>query len=115
MEFLYVNDTPRKHIRRFEVRPDGSLLGGEVFADFSQRGPGALDGMECDASGNVWVTGPGGICVVDPEGASIGVVPVPEQPGSLAWGGAGLNELFITARTTLYRIETNVQGFHPSA
>jgi len=115
LEFLHVNDTPRKHIPRFEMQPDGQLAGGVVFADFAEDGPGALDGMECDSSGNVRVTGPGGMCVIDPDGVSIGVLPVPEQPGGPAWGGPGLNELFITARTSLYGVETKVQGCHPVA
>jgi len=112
LQFLYVNDTPRKHIRRFTVEPDGSLRGGEVFAVLS-GGPAWLDGMECDASGNVWVTGGKGIWVIDPDGVSIGEIPVPAPVGSLGWGGEGFNELFITAGTTLYRIRTKVRGFHP--
>jgi gluconolactonase len=111
--FLYVNDTPRQHIRRFEVEPDGRLTGGEVFVDFPQDGPHSLDGMECDELGNVWVTGPGGIWAIDPDGVKIGSIPVPERAGSLAWGGASFDDLYITAKTTLYRLRTTVRGYHP--
>ena len=108
---LYVNDTPRAHIKVFDVRPDGSLANGRMF--FEGIGSGVIeegipDGMKCDERGNIWVTGPGGIWVIGPDGEHLGVVSVPENTGNLAWGGPDWHWLFIPASTSVYRITTTV-------
>jgi gluconolactonase len=65
--------------------------------------------MECDELGNVWVTGPGGVWVLTPEGERIGVVETPEVCGSLCWGdGAERHSLFLMTTTTAHMIETIV-------
>ena len=72
-------------------------------------GAGNCDGMECDEHGNVWVTGPGGVWVLTPEGERIGIVETPEVCGSLCWGdGAERNTLFLMTSTTAHMVETIV-------
>jgi gluconolactonase len=110
---LYINDTPRTHIRVFEVRSDGSIVNGEMFFDGIGTGvieEGIPDGMKCDELGNVWVTGPGGVWVISPDGEHLGVVEVPEGVGNLTWGGDGWTTLFLPSTTSLYRIRTKVAG-----
>lgn len=107
---LFVNDTARKHIRIFEVRPDGTLAGGKVWAETTGEGPGAPDGMKIDSAGNVYCCGPGGIHVFDPHGACLGVVRVPEYAANFAWGDADFRSLYITASTSVYRIRVAVPG-----
>ena len=111
---LFVNDTERMHIRRFDVRADGSLSGGDVF--FVQDGdprPGFPDGMKLDVQGNIWVCGPGGIWIIGPTAEKLGVIDVPEVAANLAWGEDDMQSLFITASTSLYRIRTLVAGSRP--
>ena len=50
----------RRHARQ---RPGASTdgIGGGTIEE------GSVDGMECDEFGNVWVTGPGGVWVFDPD------------------------------------------------
>lgn len=108
---LYINDTPRAHIKVFDARPDGSLANGRMF--FEGVGTGVIedgipDGMKCDERGNIWVTGPGGIWVISPEGEHLGVVPFPENTGNLTWGGPDWKWLFVPASTSLYRLTTKV-------
>jgi gluconolactonase len=111
---LYINDTENRNIRAFDVQSDGSLANGREVA--GEIGSGKLeigdlvDGMKLDERGNIWVTGPGGVCVFDPDGTHIGTVEVPENVGNLNWGGPGWNELFIAASTSLYRITCSVSG-----
>ena len=69
---------------------------------------GVVDGMKCDALGNVYVTGPGGYWVFDPSGDRIGVIDVPETTGNLNWGGPEWKTLYCTASTSLYRLEMQV-------
>ncbi|HTW99220.1 MAG TPA: SMP-30/gluconolactonase/LRE family protein [Acidimicrobiales bacterium] len=110
---LMVNDTERGHIRSFVVSGDGSLSGGEVWAELSGAGPGGADGMKLDGEGDVWCTGPGGIHVFDPGGSLLGRVAVPEVVGNHAWGGLHGDELFICASSSLYRLRTVVRGHLP--
>ena len=70
-----------------------------------------VDGMKLDERGNVWVTGPGGVCVFDPDGNHIGTVEVPENVGNINWGWRpDWNQLFIPATTSVYRIQCKVSG-----
>jgi gluconolactonase len=111
---LYVNDTEKAHIRVFEVQADGSIANSRVLADgigtASLEIGDLVDGMKLDERGNIWVTGPGGVCVFSPEGEHIGTVEVPEPVGNLNWGGPGWSQLFIPATSSVYRIECKVSG-----
>jgi gluconolactonase len=111
---LYINDTTRAHIRVFDVAGDGTLSNSRVLAD--GIGSGSLeigdlvDGMKLDERGNVWVTGPGGVCVFDPDGNHIGTVEVPENVGNVNWGGPNWDQLFIPATSSMYRVQCKVSG-----
>lgn len=72
--------------------------------------PGVPDGMKVDAQGNVFCTGPGGIWVCSSAGQRLGIIEVPEIPANVAWGGADWSTLYITARTSVYRLQTKTRG-----
>jgi gluconolactonase len=38
---------------------------------------------------------------------------MPEQPANLAWGDADYGALYITATTSVYRLQTKAHGFVP--
>jgi sugar lactone lactonase YvrE len=109
--FLYVADTPRHHLRVFEVRPDGTLAGGRLFAETNPaEGEGRPDGVKVDVDGRVYVAGPGGIWVFDPSGAALGLLRTPERAANLNWGGRDRQSLYVTATSSLYRTRLNVAG-----
>jgi gluconolactonase len=110
---LYVNDTPRAHIRVFDVGPDHALSNGRVFAEGIGDGDiakGVVDGMKLDERGNIYVSGPQGVWVFDPDGEHLGTIDVPENVGNLNWGGDGWSTLFIAASTSIYRVQMKVGG-----
>jgi gluconolactonase len=107
---LFVNDTERRHIRVFDVQPDGSLAGSRLWAETVGKGEGAPDGMKLDVEGNVYCCGPGGIHVFNSEAKCLGVIQVPEYTANFAWGEADMRSLFMTASTSLYRIRVKVPG-----
>ena len=107
---LFVNDTERGHIRVFDVRTDGTLAAGRVWAETTGEGEGAPDGMKIDSAGNVYCCGPGGIHVFDPAGACLGVIRTPEGVANFAFGDDDYRSLFITASTSLYRIRVKTPG-----
>jgi gluconolactonase len=111
--FLYVSnwDEHAKTVTRFEMMPDGAVGSGTLFFDMtSARGEEALDGLKTDEAGNVYVSGPGGIWIISPEGVHLGTIQGPELPANFAWGDADRRTLYLTARTGLYRIRLKVPG-----
>ena len=116
-KFVYVTnwDTAKKVVMRYEVAPDGSLANGRVFFDMGGApGEEALDGLKVDALGNLYVSGPGGVWILSPEGKHIGQIVAPELPANFAWGDADRKTLYMTARTGLYRIRLEVSGACPA-
>ncbi len=109
------NPTARKKIvMRYEVTPDGTLKNGKVFFDMGNAPEAeALDGMKIDRQGNLYISGPGGLWIVSPEGKHLGTIRVPQQPANLAWGDADGKTLYLTARSALYRIRLNIPGIRP--
>jgi len=110
---LFVNDSPRRHIRVFDVQPDGTLANGRVWAETTGDGVGGPDGMKLDSAGHLYCCGPGGIHVFDQDAHCLGVIRMPEQTANFCWGDDDLQSLFICASTALYRIRVQVSGLDP--
>jgi gluconolactonase len=111
---LYVDDTKRRDIHVYDVEPNGGVGNGRLFGKEEGSG-GVPDGMKVDVKGNLYVTGPLGIWVWNPEGRHIGTIVVPESPANLAWGDADHQTLYLTAQTSVYRLRTKTRGFVPGA
>jgi len=112
-KFLYVANWDIRDIHhtktlwRYEVTAEGKLANGKVFFDFSfTDGDEALDGVKVDNAGNLFVSAPGGVWVLSPEGKYLGKITGPERPANMAWGDADGKTLYLTAHTGLYKIRT---------
>jgi gluconolactonase len=120
---LYVVDSVEHQARVYDVLPDGALTNERLFADVKSFGPnGGPDGVKCDAVGNFYLTGmkednnpagPGTVMVFEPEGTLLGRIILPERPVNCGFGGADGKTLYMTARTGLYRVRTEVTGMPP--
>jgi gluconolactonase len=111
---FYVDDDEQKNIRVYDVAADGSLANGRIFGDESGgKHEGVPDGIKVDTNGNLFVTGPKGIWVWDANGHHLGTIAMPEQPANLTWGGKDYRTLYITATTSVYRLDLKTQGFIP--
>ena len=111
--FLYVNDTRREHIRSFEVKPDGTLEKGtdRIFCDVSGAAPGVADGMKVDKHGNVYCGGSGGLWIIDPCGAPLGLIEHGHNATTnVAFGGDNWDQLFFTSWNAVGRVSLKVQG-----
>ena len=111
-KYLYVGnwDEKKKVVMRYDVNKDGSLSNGKVFFDMtSAPGEDALDGVKVDQRGNVYISGPGGLWILSPAGKHLGTIVTPEHAHNFGWGDDG-RSLYLTARSTLYRIRLNVAG-----
>jgi gluconolactonase len=104
---LYVDDTADALVRKFPVRPDGSLGPPTMFVP-STGGGG--DGMAVDDAGNLYVATDAGVKVYKPNGMTWGVISLPEVPSNCTFGGSDRRTLYITAKTSLYRVTLKVPG-----
>ena len=114
-KYLYLVDSREsRKIYRFDVRPDGTIANGRVFFDMSSaETPGGPDGVKVDQKGNVYAPGPGGVWIISPDGKHLGSILFPERIANLAFGDADGKTLYLTARTSVYRIRLNVPGIRP--
>ncbi len=96
---MYYIDSPMRRIDMFDYDPGaGEAFQRRVLADLSAF-EGVPDGLTVDADGYVWtaVWGGGVLLRFAPDGSQDAVVPVPvSQPTSLAFGGPGMADLFVT-------------------
>jgi gluconolactonase len=115
-KYFYVDnwDDHKKIVMRYEVNPDGTLKNGKVFFDMTYAGTeDALDGMKVDKAGNLYVSGPGGLWIISPQGEHLGTIIPPKHPHNFAWGDADGKTLYLCARSGLYRMRLNIEGIRP--
>jgi gluconolactonase len=110
--FLYVAnwDPARKVVLRFPLNDDGSLGVFSTFFESAAPGAEALDGLEVDELGNVYVSVPGGVAILSADGKQLGTLRPSERPANFAWGDADQRTLYMTAHSGLYRVRAKVAG-----
>ena len=82
---------------------DLSLSDKKLFA------PVECDGMTVDDEGNVYLTGKV-VIVYSAAGKEIERIDIPRQPTNVCFGGADMQTLFITARSSVYTVKMRVKG-----
>jgi len=97
---IYVADTADGRVYKFTVGSDGHLSGRTMHVQTA----GGADGLAIDAAGNLFVATTAGIEVFSPAGTKWGTITVPMQPANCAFGDADHRTLYITARTSLYKV-----------
>ena len=111
---FYVDDDETRNIRVYDVAADGTLSNGRIFGEEpGGKDDGVPDGIKVDKNGNLFITGPKGIWVWDAKGNHLGTIVLPEQPANLTWGDKDYRTLYITATTSVYRLQMKTQGFVP--
>lgn len=116
-KYLYVGnwDDHRKVVMRYEVTPDAKLINGRVFFDMTAApGEDAIDGIKADVEGNLYVSGPGGLWVLSPDGRHLGTIFAPRHVHNMAWGDDG-KTLYLCARDRLYRMPLRIAGLRPAS
>ena len=110
---LYVTDVDPQRAAwlAYELRDDG-LGARRVLADalpWMRVRRGGPDGLDADATGNLFAAGPEGVFVFAPDGALLGVIETGVPTANVAWGEDG-STLFIAADTSIYRLRTLTRG-----
>lgn len=102
---VYIADSGKgQRVGAFPIGADGTL-GRPLF--WLQ---GGADGIRCDARGNLYTTARDGVRIYSDKGDRLVTVRFPEKPANCAFGGADGRQLFVTARTSLYRLPLRVRG-----
>jgi gluconolactonase len=110
---LYINDSRRRHIRAFDMAPNGTLARqtDHVFAELGGPEPGVPDGMKVDNAGHVYCGGSGGIWILDPKGRKLGrIIHGQPQTTNLAFGGPDWKTLYFTNWNFLGSVNLRISG-----
>lgn len=105
---LYIADSGKPHhIRVFDVQPNGTLSNGRVFVTIDKGGP---DGIRADEAGRIWSSSGDGAQVFSVDGKLITRILLPEAAANLTFGGRGGRTLYLTARKSLYSVDTRTKA-----
>jgi gluconolactonase len=99
---LYVVDSANNSVSAFDVTPDGTLRNHRQWTVMPHAAEGVGDGMKVDMDGHGYVTGPGGVWVVAPDGTPLGILRLPVAATNVAFYGYDAKILFVTAPPALF-------------
>jgi len=118
---LYVVAADAADVLAYPVARPGILGRPKVFCQLVQNpdDPAVTGGggAAVDARGNLYVARPAlkAVQVVGPDGQSLGLLRVPEEPSGCAFGGADLKTLYVAAQTSLYAVKLEEAGHRSGA
>ena len=126
---MYHNDSARQVTYLFDLDSDGTPSNRRTFVRYKD-GDGYPDGMTVDSDDCLWIAFWDGWCVrrYSPDGQCLATVKLPvSKPTSCVFGGAGLDQLYITSASVglsaaeradqpcaggLFMLETPFTGLH---
>lgn len=103
---LYVAMSGERAVRAWDLDRQGQVSNERVLISGIE---GVPDGMKVDEKGNLYVTAKT-VAVYSPEGKPLATIVAPETPSNCAFGDPDFRSLYITARTSLYRVRLDVKG-----
>jgi gluconolactonase len=106
---LYVSDADSQTIHTFDLDRGGAASNDRVLIS---KIPGVPAGMRTDEMGNLYVAAQA-VLVYSPAGELLRTFAMAETPSNLAFGDPDFSTLFVTARTSVYRIRVGVKGSVP--
>jgi gluconolactonase len=100
-QFLYngSNHPDEPVIWRFSLSKDGGIRNQSVLIEQN------ADGIKTDEEGRLFLATDDGVLIVSVSGEKLALIPLPETPANMAWGGQNNKELYVTARSSVYRIK----------
>jgi gluconolactonase len=103
---LYVSDSDNHRILAYTLDHNGEASDERVAISGID---GVPDGVRTDSNGNLYVAA-SNLLVFDSAGKPLAKFQFSHKPSNCAFGGAGLDTLFVTAHGGLYRLQVNVKG-----
>jgi len=106
-KILYVTNSDEKKVYAYDLDKNGAASGERVVVSGIE---GVPDGIRTDEKGNLYVAAKG-VAIYTPQGKLIRDVPLVEKPSNLTFGDADLMSLYVTARSSVYRVRVPVKGW----
>lgn len=103
---LYVANSDERNLRAYDVDRSGKVSNERELVSGIE---GVPDGIAVDEKGNIYVTAKG-LAVYSAEGKLLTTIEISETPANCAFGDPDLQTLYVTARTSVYRIRLDVKG-----
>jgi gluconolactonase len=100
-EHLYVSSFFGDLVYAFDVAPDGALSNRMAII----TGVDKPDSMCIDAAGNLYVGKASGLSVFRPDGTEVTTIPIDSDVTNCGFGGEDGTTLYITAWTSLWRVD----------
>ena len=110
---LYVVPSMEKQMWAYPIITPGRIGEGKVLCELRQKegqDNGGGDGLTIDTNGNLYITTALGLQVFSADGTLLEIIEIPEQPANVTFGGEDRRTLFVTARTSLYSVQTEATG-----
>ena len=105
--YVALSDERRPEVLAYTLGADGMPSGRRLFcdmrADHARGLPGLPDGMDVDAEGRVFATGPGGVHVLAADGRRLGLIATGKAVANCCVGEGG-RSLFLTSHDMLARV-----------
>jgi len=106
---LYVANSDERNVYAFDLDRQGRASNPRVVISGIE---GVPDGMAVDEKGNLYVAARA-VFVYAPEGRLLATIEMPETPSNCAFGDPDFGALYVTARSSVYRIRLDVRGAVP--
>jgi gluconolactonase len=106
---LYVSDSDGQSVHAFDLDRAGAASNERVVVS---KIPGVPAGLRTDETGNIYVAAKN-VLVYSPQGELLHTINVGETPSNLAFGDPDFSTLYVTARTSVYRIKLGLKGAVP--
>lgn len=93
---LYVNESVQRNVWKYEVDAAGNISNKQLFTKFED---GGMDGMKCDANGNLYISrwGTGTVAVFSPDGKQIRTIELKgKSVSNIIFGGKDGKTAFVT-------------------
>lgn len=103
---LFVTNSDERNVRAFDIGKDGVLENERVVVAKTSGVPG---GIETDAQGNLFVAAKG-VDIYTAAGKPVLTIQLGEKPSNLVFGDDSLKTLYVTGRSTVYRILLETKG-----
>jgi gluconolactonase len=103
---LYVSNSDEKNVRAYDLNKNGEASNERTLISGME---GVPDGICVDEKGDLYVAA-NHVQVYSPEGKPIGMIQTEETPSNCSFGDPDLGSLYITARTSVYRVRLDVKG-----
>ncbi len=103
---LYVGNSDERNVRAYDLDKNGAASNERVLISAIE---GVPDGICVDEKGNLYVAAEQ-LMVYSPEGKPLGAVQTEQTPSNCTFGDPDFGSLYITARSSVYRVRLDVKG-----